>query len=73
VGNWEAGTRENIRGEALFALASALGVTPSDLLAQPNSTDTPPDELQLVAAYRQLSPERRRIALTLVRALKSAP
>jgi transcriptional regulator with XRE-family HTH domain len=73
VSNWEAGTRENIRGEALFALASALGVGPEDLLARPQGAESPPvDELQLLATYRQLTPERKRIAIHLVKALKSA-
>jgi transcriptional regulator with XRE-family HTH domain len=73
VSNWEAGTRENIRGEPLFALAAALGVSPEDLLARAQTAEVAPvEELQLLAAFRQLSPERKRIALHLIKALKSA-
>ena len=73
ISNWEAGTRENIRGKALFSLASALGVGPEDLLARPQAAEIQPvDELQLMSVYRQLNIERKKLALHLIKALKSA-
>ena len=73
ISNWEAGTRENIRGKALFSLAAALGVGPEDLLTRPQAPEIQPvDELQLMSVYRQLNTERKKLALHLVKALKSA-
>lgn len=73
VGNWEAGTRETVRGEALFKLADALGVGVEDLLVRHSVPGIMPiEELQLMATYRQLTSERKRIALALLKALKNA-
>lgn len=71
VSNWEVGARENIKGEALLSLASALGVAPEELLVRSQPPEAvPADELQLLAAYRQLPPEHKKIAVHLVKALK---
>lgn len=74
VSNWESGTRRQIREESLSLLAAALDVGLPDLLVQSDirAKVTPTDELQLVAAFRQLSAEHKVIALRLVRALSGA-
>jgi len=74
VSNWEQGTRANIRGEVLFKLAATLGVGPEQLLGpSPKAESLPSKELQVLAAFRQLSKERQQLVIPLLKALKSAP
>ena len=74
VSNWEQGTRANIRGDVLFKLAATLGVGLEQLLGAPTRGESfPVEELQVLAAFRQLTKERQQLVVPLLRALKGAP
>ena len=74
VSNWEQGTRANIRGNGLFKLAATLGVGPEEFLGAPSGGESfPIAELQVLAAFRQLTKERQQLAIPPIKALKGAP
>lgn len=71
VGNWESGTRDIPRGDSLLKLAEVLGVNPIELVgAATSSANHSSEDLQLLAAFRSLVPERKALAIKLLKALK---
>ena len=69
--------KDNVRQSTFDAIAAAFGMTPSAFHAAiyggHEATGLPPDELEMLHHYRQVEPEKRSTALSLLHALGVEP
>jgi len=72
VGNWESGARQMPRAKTLRAISLALDAPLHVLLGESELTMAPAKaELRLLVLFRSLDAERQRLAIRLVRALRT--
>lgn len=59
ITRWERGDIATMKQSKIVALASALGVSPAEIIDMPISLDATRQELNMLYLYRQLTPDQQ--------------